>query len=161
MLILVMGVAGAGKTTVGTRLASALGWAFADADDFHSPQNVAKMTAGVPLTDEDRAPWLDDLQAFVRRASLSGGSLVLACSALKASYRQLLCSASSRAAIVFLKADRSLISQRLSQRRGHYMPASLVESQFMDLEEPNDAITIPADWPADRILAAVRAHLLL
>lgn len=161
MLILIMGVAGSGKTTVGTRLASALGWEFADADDFHSPENVAKMAAGIPLTDEDRGPWLHDLEALVRQFTLSGRNLVLACSALRASYRHLLCSASSQTAIVYLKADRSLISERLAQRQGHYMPASLMESQFKGLEEPNDAIMIPADWRPDQIVAAMRAHLSL
>ena len=161
MLILIMGVAGAGKTTVGTRLASALGWEFADADDFHSQDNKAKMAAGIPLNDEDRGPWLHDLQALVRQFALSRRNLVLACSALRASYRDLLCSASSQPAIVYLKADRSLIFERISQRHDHYMPASLIESQFKDLEEPNDAIMIPADWRPEEIVAAMRVHLSL
>jgi gluconokinase len=161
MLILIMGVTGSGKTTVGTRLASVLGWDFADADDFHSPDNVAKMGSGIPLTDEDRGPWLNDLQAFVRRSALHGRNLVLACSALKASYRNLLCAAGSQTSIVYLKADRSLIIERLSQRKGHYMPASLIESQFQDLEAPNDAIMLPADWRPDQIVAAMRARLCL
>ncbi len=156
-----MGVAGSGKTTIGTRLAAELGWTFADADDFHSARNIAKMSAGIPLTDEDRAPWLDDLQTFVRTCESGGRSLVLACSALKASYRELLCSASSRAAVIYLKADSSLVLQRLSRRQDHYMPARLVDSQFEALEEPGDAMTIPADWPPDRIVAAARAHLSL
>jgi len=156
-----MGVAGSGKTTVGTRLASALGWEFADADDFHSPENVARMAAGIPLTDEDRGPWLHDLQTLVRQFELSGRNLVLACSALRASYRDLLCSASSQPAIVYLKADRSLIFERVSQRRDHYMPSSLIESQFEDLEEPDDAIMFPADWRPDQVVAAMRAHLSL
>src|SRR5262245_8317384 len=159
MLILVMGVAGSGKTMVGTRLASAFGWVFVDADDFHSTDNVAKMAAGIPLTDEDRGPWLHDLQALVRQFALSGRNLVLACSALRASYRDHLCSASDQTAIVYLKADRSLISERLLERQGHYMPASLIESQFKVLEEPDEAITIPADWRPDQIVDAIRAKL--
>src|SRR5262245_18226054 len=161
MLILVMGVAGSGKTMVGTRLASAFGWVFVDADDFHSPDNVAKMAAGIPLTDEDRGPWLHDLQALVRQRALSGRNLVLACSALRASYRDLLCSASSQTVIDYSEADRSLILARLTQRHGHYMPTILIESQFQDLEEPKEAITIPADWRPDQIVAAIRANVSL
>jgi gluconokinase len=159
MVILIMGVAGSGKTTVGIRLASSLGWEFADADDFHSPDNVAKMAAGIPLTDEDRGPWLRDLQALVRQFAVSGRNLVLACSALRASYRDLLCSANSQTAIVYLKTDPPLILERLTERQGHYMPASLIESQFKDLEEPNAAITIPADRRPDQIVDAIRASL--
>jgi gluconokinase len=159
MLILIMGVAGSGKSTVGTRLASVLGWEFADADGFHSPENVAKMAAGIPLTDEDRGPWLAALQATVRQLESNGRNIVLACSALRAAYRELLCSASSAPTVVYLKADRSLIFERVSRRHDHYMPVSLIDSQFAALEEPNDALVYPADWRPDQIVAAIRARV--
>jgi gluconokinase len=159
MLILIMGVAGSGKTTVGARLASALEWEFIDADHFHSAQNVAKIASGTPLTDEDRRPWLNDLHALVTRFAQSGRDLVLACSALKSTYRDLLASASPETAIVYLKADPALILERLTQRQGHFMPASLLESQFTALEEPEDAISIPAALPPDQIVAAIRTAL--
>jgi gluconokinase len=161
MLILIMGVAGSGKTTVGARLASALDWEFIDADDFHSPQNLAKMASGTPLTDEDRRPWLNDLHALVTRFAQSDRDLVLACSALKSSYRDLLASASPETAIVYLKADPALILERLTQRQRHFMPANLVESQFTALEEPEDAIAIPATLRPDQIVAAIRTALCM
>jgi gluconokinase len=159
MLILVMGVAGSGKTTVGVRLASALAWEFVDADEFQPAQNIAKMAAGVSLTDEDRRPWLDDLLALVTRFAESGRHVVLACSALKKAHRDLLASASRETAIVYLKAAPGLIRERLLQRQGHFFPASLMESQFGVLEEPGDAISIPANLPPDEIVAAIRAAL--
>ena len=161
MLILVMGVAGSGKSTVGRRVATALGWEFADADDFHSPENVAKMAAGIPLTDEDRVPWLDDLQRAVRQLESSGRSVVLACSALKASYRERICAASRQPTIVYLKADRALVLARMAQRRDHYMPTSLIDSQFAALEEPADALVLAAGLPPDQIVAAIRGRLSL
>ncbi|HKA41661.1 MAG TPA: gluconokinase [Burkholderiales bacterium] len=156
MLILVMGVAGSGKTTVGRRLASALGWEFIDADEFHPAQNKAKMAAGIPLADEDRRPWFDELHALIASSEQGGRNLVLACSALKKSYRDRLASASRETAIVYLKADRELIRERLLQRQGHYFPTSLLESQFIDLEEPESAIAIAAELRLDEIVAAIR-----
>jgi len=159
MLILIMGVAGSGKTTVGKLLASALGWAFVDADDFHPPENVRKMMSGVPLTDEDRRPWLEDLRALVSGYAANGESLVLACSALKSSYREALASPAPEMATIYLRADPGLVRQRLAQRRGHYMPAELLESQFEALEEPTDTMAIPAAWPPEQIVAAIRDAL--
>jgi gluconokinase len=159
MLILVMGVAGSGKTTVARRLASALGWEYADGDDFHSPENVAKMTAGIPLTDDDRVPWLDALHTAIRQHESAGRHVVLACSALKARYRDRICSASTRPTIVYLKADRALVFARMSRRHDHYMPTSLIDSQFAALEEPGDALVFAADARLDDVVSAVRAHL--
>jgi len=159
MFILIMGVTASGKTTVGRRLASALGWAFVDADDFHSPENVRKMRLGIPLTDEDRGPWLENLRVQVARYAASGESLVLACSALKSTYRETLASAGPRMTTIYLRADPRLIRARLARRRGHFMPAELLESQFEALEEPADAVTLPAGWRPGRIVAAIRESL--
>jgi gluconokinase len=159
MFILIMGVAGSGKTTVGTLLASTLGWSFVDADDLHSPENVRKMAAGIPLTDEDRRPWLADLCDVVSRYVASGENLVLACSALKGAYRDVFASAAPGMATIYLQADPILVRGRLGQRRGHYMPPALLESQFEALQEPADALTIPAAWPPDQIVTTIRATL--
>jgi gluconokinase len=158
MIIVVMGVTGAGKTTIGRLLAEELGWTFYDADDFHSQSNVEKMRRGEPLTDDDRVGWLDSLEEFIRKKLLSQTNIVLACSALKASYRsRFLIDAQVR--LVYLKATRSLIEERLSERRGHYMNPSLIESQFAILEEPERAIVLnAADSPGD-IFAEIREKL--
>ena len=117
------------------------------------------MASGVPLTDEDRRPWFDDLHALVTRFEESGRHIILACSALKKAHRDLLASASRETAIVYLKADPGLIRERLLQRQGHFFPASLMESQFGVLEEPEDAISVPANLPPHEIVAAIRAAL--
>ena len=158
MFILLMGVTASGKSTVGGLLASSLGWPFYDGDEFHSETNVAKMSSGIPLTDEDRAPWLAKLGEIVARHSEAGESGVLACSALKQKYRSALSSAGD-VVTVYLKAERGLVRQRLGSRRGHFMPAGLVESQFLALEEPGDAITVPASWPPERIVRTIRLEL--
>lgn len=158
MFILVMGVTGSGKTTVGTLLSAATGWPFYDADEFHSPANVVKMASGVPLTDQDRMPWLDDLRTLISERGAQGENGVLACSALKESYRRIL-SAAANLVVVYLKAEPSLVRSRLAVRRGHYMPQSLVESQFLDLQEPEQAITIPADWAPVQIVKAIQSQL--
>jgi gluconokinase len=159
MFILIMGVAGSGKSTIGARLALALGWTFIDADDFHSTENVRKMAAGIPLSDEDRRPWLDDLCVLVRRYAACGGELVLACSALKSSYRDVLLSANPEMITIYLKADADLLRERLSHRSGHYMSSDLLQSQLDMLEEPVDATAIPAAWPPDKIVAAIRSAI--
>lgn len=142
MVVIVMGVSGAGKTTVGTRLAAALGWRFLDADDFHPPGNVAKMAAGIPLTDEDRAPWLERLRELVRGALEAGEDLVLACSALKGVYRERLTVDSARQRWVYLHASRELIAERLKRRTGHYMSPALLDSQLATLEVPRGALSV-------------------
>ena len=137
MIVLVMGVAGVGKTTIGEALARALGWRFIDADAYHPPQNVAKMRAGVPLEDADRWPWLARLNKILRDEN----DAVLACSALKAAYRARLAQGLKSFRVVYLHGERELIHARM-QSRDHFMPAALLESQFAALEPPADAIAI-------------------
>ena len=158
MFILIMGVTGSGKTTIGKLLSSQLGWPFYDADDFHSPDNVRKMASGVPLTDDDRAPWLQELHQLICRRNERGENGVLACSALKDAYRRTLC-ADADVAVVYLKADRGLIRSRLDSRRGHYMPQALIESQFRDLEEPRDCIVIEGARPPEQAVASIRSQI--
>jgi len=136
MFIILMGVGGSGKTTVGRILASDLGWSFYDADDFHSPDSVRKMASGIPLTDEDRLPWLEDLRNLIAEHGEREENAVLACSALRRTYRDILSSGSGELVMVYLKADAELIRERLADRLSHYMPVQLLESQFETLEEP-------------------------
>lgn len=154
MIAIVMGVCGCGKTTVGRAVADALGWVFLDADEFHPPANVAKMSAGVPLTDDDRWPWLDRLREEMAAIAARGEHVVLACSALKHAYRQRLRPAHG-VRFVYLKGDRDTIAARLALREGHYMPPSLLDSQFSILEEPGDALVIDAALPLGTQIAAV------
>jgi gluconokinase len=148
MVILLMGVTGSGKTTVGHALAESLNWEFADADDFHSPANVAKMRTGIPLDDNDRAPWLASLRHAIAGWLRDGTDVVLACSALKQVYREELM-VSPEVRLVYLRGSRELIADRLSQRHGHYMDPNLLDSQLGTLEEPRCAITedVAADVP--------------
>ena len=154
MIVVMMGVSGSGKSTTGRALAAATGWTFLDADDFHPPANVAKMAAGIPLTDADRWPWLDRLRDELIAIEERGENAVLACSALKAAYRARLQQAND-VHFVYLKGDRSTIASRLALRDGHYMPASLLESQFAALEEPRDAIVVDVGLPVATQVAAV------
>ena len=158
MVILLMGVTGSGKTTIGAALAESLTWQFVDADEFHSPANVAKMRAGIPLEDADRVPWLASLHTAIVGWLQTGASVVLACSALKQAYReQLLVSPDVR--LVYLRGSCEVISRRLSERHGHYMNADLLASQFATLEEPQDAIVVNVDAPVPQIIAEVRNAL--
>ncbi len=140
-----MGVTGTGKSTVGEALAQATGWQFADADDFHSESNKAKMHAGIPLTDEDREPWLHSLHEQIAAWLRAGANAILACSALKESYRAALTEGTPPGSVRFinLTGPESVIRQRLQARHGHYMPPSLLPSQLAALEPPHDAIEIP------------------
>jgi gluconokinase len=158
MVVLLMGVTGAGKTTVGLALAHALGCKFADADDYHSAANIAKMHACVPLTDEDRAPWLQSLRDAIVGWIASGETVVLACSALKASYREELM-VSPEVKLVYLRASPALIASRLAHRTGHYMNPGLIPSQFETLEEPARAITVDAGHAVDEIVREIRSSL--
>ncbi len=158
MIVVVMGVTGCGKSTVGAALAQRMGWRFLDADDFHPPANVAKMAAGTPLTDEDRWPWLERLAAELRAIEQSGGSAVLACSALKASYRARL-AAAGNVRFVHLAGDEATIAARLASRRHRYMPASLLASQFATLEAPENAIEVDVRLPVERQVEAIRTAL--
>jgi gluconokinase len=132
-----MGVAASGKSLIGAALARAVGVEFVEGDQFHSAENVERMSRGVPLTDDDRAQWLRSLAARIRDAKEAGAGLVISCSALKRSYRDILRAGASDLRLVFLKGDRALIAARLAGRRGHFMPPSLLESQFATLEEPS------------------------
>jgi len=152
-----MGVSGAGKTTVGSLLAQELHWDFADADDFHSVANIEKMSAGIPLTDADRAPWLDTLRALVARWIAENKNAVLACSALKRSYRSLL-QVDERVHFVYLKGDR-VFSQRLLERHHHYMKQQMLDSQLLTLEPPLDAIVVDANATPESIASEIRRQL--
>jgi gluconokinase len=136
-LYVVMGVSGSGKTVIGAALARALGIEFVEGDDYHSPENVKRMASGIPLTDDDRAVWLRSLAARLREAKDAGTGLVMSCSALKRSYRDILRAEAGALRFIFLKGQRALIAERLAGRRGHYMPTSLLDSQFAILEEPS------------------------
>jgi gluconokinase len=158
MIVVVMGVAGSGKTTVGRRLAGELGWTFYDADDFHSAANVEKMSSGVPLDDDDRGPWLETLGELVRGCLERGADAVLACSALKASYRECLL-IDERVKLVYLKGDYGLVRKRLGGRQGHFMKAPLLDSQFDALEEPAPETHFDASATPDEIVARIRQRL--
>ncbi len=135
MVVIIFGVSGAGKTTVGQLLAQELGWRFYEADDFHSPANVEKMRRGVPLTDQDRWPWLESLRELIKRCVATGEDAVLACSALKEAYRRYL-QVNAEVKLVFLRGEYALVAEQLRRRRGHFMNPGLLQSQFADLEEP-------------------------
>ena len=135
-VLVVMGVSGSGKSTIGTQLALALHWEFEDGDWFHPARNIDKMHAGIPLTDEDRAPWLIAIADFIDQARLAGRHVVIACSALKRRYRAVIIGNRPDVQLVYLKGDIELIGRRISTRHEHFMPAALLESQFEALEEP-------------------------
>ncbi len=162
MIVVVMGVSGSGKTVVGQALASALGWPFIEGDDYHPPANVAKMAAGTPLDDDDRWPWYDRLAAEMATILARGGNAVLACSALKQSYRDRLSQAAKKPGdvrFVHLKGDYDTIAARLATRQHRYMPASLLGSQYATLEDPADAIVVDArNGIADEV-AGIRRQL--
>jgi len=160
VIVVLMGVCGCGKSTVGAALAQTLGWRFYDADAFHSPANVAKMGSGQPLTDEDRWPWLDAMATAMREVDARGGNAVLACSALRESYRDRLKRAGD-VRIVFLDGDRDTIAARLATRSHEYMPASLLDSQFAALERPADALRIDVRLSVDAQVDAIRRGLAL
>ncbi|HEY7514707.1 MAG TPA: gluconokinase [Vicinamibacteria bacterium] len=159
LAVVLMGVSGSGKTTVGRVLARRLGWAFLDADDFHSPRSVEKMRRGEPLTDDDRGPWLHALAASIRRHVDGGESVVLACSALKASYREVL-QVDDRVRFAFLRADPSLLEKRLAGRSGHYFAPGLLQSQLETLEPPADALTLDASRPPAELAREVERVLV-
>jgi gluconokinase len=154
MTIVVMGVAGAGKSTVGSLLANALGWTLVDADSFHSPANIEKMSHGIPLSDADRAPWLEAIHERIVHASHSQENVVIACSALKQRYRDVLANGVT-IQWVYLKSSMEQIRERLLQRRNHFMNADLLASQFADLEEPQDAIVADSALPAPVVVRQI------
>jgi gluconokinase len=158
MVVILMGVTASGKTTVGHTLAAELRWSFYDADDFHPLTNIDKMRRGIPLTDTDRWPWLEALRQQVRRCLVSGEHAVLACSALKESYRHYL-GVNPQVTWVYLKADRELIRQRLQQRHEHFMNPDLLDSQFATLEEPTQGLCLKAALEPAVIVSAIRQAL--
>jgi len=149
MIVIIMGVSGVGKTTAGAILAERLGWGFHDADDFHPKGNIEKMKAGVPLTDDDRLPWLAALRGLIRSQDTD---MVLACSALKQSYRDYLGDGRPDVVFVYLKGDASLVEKRLGGREGHFAGPGILESQLADLEEPEGALVVDAS-PAPESIA--------
>ena len=158
MIIIVMGVSGSGKTTIGRLLANDLGWDFYDADDFHSAQNIAKMSRGLALSDGDRQPWLKSLRVLILDCLKSGKQAVIACSALKETYRIAL-RVNDNVQFVYLKGSFEQIKARLTDRQNHFMSGDLLADQFTTLEEPLDAVPIDISMQTDQITQAIRIAL--
>lgn len=179
-----MGVSGSGKTTAGVELAKRLGWQFVEADEFHPAENIEKMSAGIPLTDADRWPWLDAIAGFIEQSILQGKSTICACSALRRSYRQRLANlkvisagpeaglemlpelknqATVRVDFVYLRTSRDLLKSRLDERKNHFMKADLLDSQLNTLEEPSaeEALVVNAGKPLEEIVETIVAKLML
>lgn len=160
MIILLMGVSGCGKTTVGERLADRQGWTYQEGDALHPPENVAKMAGGTPLTDADRIPWLLAVAAWIDARRTAGESGVISCSALKQAYRNLLIGQRDNVQLVYLKGTREQLARQLASRTGHFMPAGLLESQLATLEEPTTAerpLVVTIDQPVEAIVTAIAA----
>jgi gluconokinase len=160
VVVIIMGATGAGKTTIGTMLAAQLNWQFADADNFHPPANIEKMSHGIPLDDADRAPWLAAMRKAILEWIAAGKNVVLACSALKRAYRDEL-RPSPEVKVIYLKGTYALFSERIRQRHGHFAGEGILAGQFADLEEPDDAITIDAAKSPEEIVAEIRKRLAL
>lgn len=158
MIILIMGVSGSGKTTIGQLLADSLHWEFKDADSFHSPENIEKMRHGIPLSDDDRIPWLETLQIAIKYWLQENQNVVLACSALKASYRQFLLLDSNQVKLVYLQGSFAVIQQRLQERQNHFMSEKLLKSQFDILEEPDNAILVDISQPLEQIINCLKTY---
>ncbi len=160
MIVMLMGVVGAGKTTIGELLAAQLGWEFADADNFHSAANIEKIRQGIPLQDADRAPWIAAIHNAMLQWSREQKNVALACSALKRSYREQL-SVGVDLEIVYLRGSRELIYRRLLARHGHFATEQLLSSQLATLEEPDSGIVVNVDQPPLKIVADIRQQLRL
>jgi len=154
-----MGVSGAGKTAVGESLAKRLGWPLVDGDDLHPTSNIRKMTAGVPLTDEDRFPWLQQIRGAIVEHASSGRSAIVACSALKRTYRKLLLEGQPDARLVYLRGTPAVLQRRLSERRGHFFDPTLLASQLETMEEPDDAVVVDVDAELEAVVEAVATAL--
>jgi len=159
MIVILMGVSGVGKTTIGRILSDKLGWPLFDADEFHSPASIEKMRNGIPLEDADRWPWLDRMNAMLAEKEGRGESVLLACSALKQVYRDRLAKDTTDLRWIYLKGNFDLIRERLEARKGHYMKAGLLESQFATLEEPGNALAIDIDDTPDAIADSILRRL--
>jgi len=161
MIIVLMGVSGSGKTTIGQRLAQSLGWTFYDGDDFHPQANIDKMRQGIPLTDGDRDSWLTALQQLIDSLLQNDRSAVLACSALKQTYRNRLQRDLAHVRFVYLKGDFDLIRRRLMSRQGHFMRADLLRSQFATLEEPQGVLTVDISRSPEQIVTTIKTAFQL
>ncbi len=159
MIVVVMGVTGAGKTTVGRLLAEQLGWTFVEGDDFHPLENVAKMRRGEPLTDADRTPWLRALRRRIDELAAADESAVMACSALKQAYRDVLAAGPPEVTFVWLEAPPGVIRGRLERRTGHYMPPALLESQLEALEEPAGVVAVDVSRAPEEVVAEIRRRV--
>ena len=159
MVVLLMGVAGSGKTTIGRQLADELGWKFADADDFHPPANVAKMSTGTPLDDTDRAPWLAAIRLFIDARLAAGENAVVTCSALKEKHRAVLLSGAPDVKLVYLRGTRDVLWSRISGRSGHFMKPAMLDSQLATLEEPVNALTLDIAQSPAQLIAGIRSAL--
>lgn len=159
MFVVVMGVSGSGKSTIGRQLAERLGCAFHDGDDYHPAANVAKMAAGIPLDDNDRAEWLAALATLIADGLSRGECGVIACSALKKRYRDVLCLDAQRVRFIYLRGRYNDILARLESREGHFMKATMLQSQFDDLEEPDEAIVVDATLEPARVLDTIMEQL--
>jgi gluconokinase len=163
VIVVICGVSGVGKTTIGQLLARQLGWKFYEADDFHPTANIEKMKNGIPLTDEDRWPWLDRLRQLIDRCLGAHENAVVACSALKRAYRDRL-RVTKEVRFVFLRASRARIAEQVQRRRGHFMPATLLDSQFADLEEPQldeHALTVDVEGLPRDVTNLIKTKLSL
>jgi gluconokinase len=154
-VILLMGVSGCGKTTLGRKLSEKLGWPFYDADDFHPKDNLAKMAQGMPLNDRDRLPWLQAIHNLLAGLTAKGGRAVVACSALKQEYRDILGNGIPGLRFVYLKGEYAVLKERLECRKDHYFKADLLGSQFEILEEPAEALIVPAGLPPDTLVERI------
>jgi len=157
-LILITGIAGVGKTTVGRLLAAELGWPYFEADDFHPAANIAKMARGQPLDDADRAPWLAAIRAAMEESRAAGRSAVFTCAAQKEQYRRILLDGLPGVLLVHLSGQREVLLERLQQRTGHFMKAGMLDSQLAILEPPAGALTLDASRPPAELVAAIRRH---
>jgi gluconokinase len=161
-VLVVMGVSGSGKTTIATLLAKKLGFVFRDGDEFHPAANVEKMKNGVPLTDEDRWPWLEAIARFIDEELARGTKTIVTCSALKRRYRDIIIDGRKGVRLIYLKGDKALLEKRLAQRHGHFMPSSLLKSQFEALEEPGleeNPLVVSVDATPDQIVEHILAEL--
>jgi gluconokinase len=162
VIVIVAGVSGSGKSTIGAMIAGRMGWEFVDGDSLHPAGNVAKMHAGIPLTDADRWPWLRIVGAWMDERIAAGTSAVVACSALRRAYRDALLDGRPQARLVFLAISREVAAARLAARHGHFFPAQLVDSQFRDLEPPDETervIVVDAEHPPSEVMADIIARL--